>query len=46
VIGARWTSWFTLPHLAPGHYVLGCFLLDDRGVLHAATGMVAEFEVR
>jgi len=46
VIGAHWTSWFTLPHLAPGHYVLGCFLPDDRGVLHAAMGMVAEFEVQ
>ncbi len=45
VIGAHWTSWFTLPRLAPGHYVLGCFLPDDRGVLHAAMGMVAGFEV-
>jgi hypothetical protein len=45
VIGAHWTSWFTLPHLAPGHYVLGCFLPDDRGVLHAAMGMVAGFEL-
>jgi hypothetical protein len=46
VIGAHWTSWFTLPKLAPGRYVLGCFLPDDRGVLHAAMGMVAGFEVR
>jgi hypothetical protein len=46
VIGAHWTSWFTLPRLAPGRYVLGCFLPDDRGVLHAAMGMVAGFEVR
>jgi hypothetical protein len=45
VIGAHWTSWFTLPRLAPGHYVLGCFLPDDRGVLHADMGMVAGFEV-
>lgn len=45
VIGAHWTSWFTLPKLAPGRYVLGCFLPDDRGTLHAAMGMVAEFEV-
>ena len=46
VIGAHRTSWFTLPRLAPGHYVLGCFLPDDRGVLHAAMGMVAGFEVQ
>jgi hypothetical protein len=46
VIGAHWTSWFTLPRLAPGHYILGCFLPDDRGMLHAAMGMVAGFEVR
>jgi hypothetical protein len=45
VIGAHWTSWFTLPRLTRGHYVLGCFLPDDRGVLHAAMGMVAGFEV-
>lgn len=46
VIGAHWTSWFTLPRLAPGHYILGCFLPDNRGVLHAALGMVAGFEVQ
>jgi hypothetical protein len=46
VIGAHWTSWFTLPRLAAGHYILGCFLPDDRGMLHAAMGMVAGFEVR
>lgn len=46
VIGAHWTSWFTLPRLAPGRYVLGCFLPDDRGMLHAAMGMVAGFQVR
>ena len=46
VIGAHWTSWFTLRKLAPGRYVLGCFLPDDRGILHAAMGMVAGFEVR
>jgi hypothetical protein len=46
VTGAHWTSWFTLPKLAPGRYVLGCFLPDDRGVPHAAMGMVAGFEVR
>jgi hypothetical protein len=46
VTGARWTSWFTLPRLAPGRYVLGCFLPDDRGVLHVAMGMVAGFDVR
>lgn len=45
VIGAHWTSWFTLPRLVPGRYILGCFLPDDRGVLHAAMGMVAGFEV-
>jgi hypothetical protein len=45
VIGAHWTSWFRLPRLAPGQYILGCFLPDDRGVLHAAMGMVARFEV-
>jgi hypothetical protein len=45
VTGAHWTSWFTLPKLAPGRYVLGCFLPDDRGVPHAATGMVAGFQV-
>ena len=45
VIGAQWTSWFTLPRLAPGRYVLGCFLPDDHGMLHAAMGMVAGFEV-
>lgn len=46
VTGAHWTSWFTLPRLAPGRYVLGCFLPDGHGVLHAATGMVAGFKVR
>jgi len=46
VTGARWTSWFTLPKLAPGRYVLGCFLPDDHGMPHAAMGMVAGFEVR
>ena len=45
VIGAHWTSWFTLPRLAPGRYILGCFLPDDHGMLHAAMGMVAGFEV-
>jgi len=45
-IGAHWTSWFTLPRLAPGHYVFACFLPDERGVLHAAIGMVAGFVVR
>ena len=46
VIGPHWTSWFTLSRLAPGRYVLGCFLPDDRGVLHAAMGMIAGFQVR
>jgi hypothetical protein len=46
VIGAHWTSWFALPRLAPGHYVLGCFLPDDSGMLHVAMGMAAGFEVR
>lgn len=46
VIGGHWTSWFTLPKLAPGDYVLGCFLTDSRGMLHAAMGMVAGFVVR
>lgn len=46
VTGARWTSWFTQPKLAPGRYVLACFLPDDRGVPHAALGMVAGFEAR
>jgi hypothetical protein len=46
VIGAHWASWFTLPRLAPGRYILGCFLPDERGVLHVAMGMVAQFEVR
>jgi hypothetical protein len=45
VIGAKWTSWFTLRRLAPGRYVLGCFLPGDHGMLHAAMGMVAGFEV-
>jgi hypothetical protein len=45
VIGAHWTSWFRLPRLAPGRYVLGCFLPDAQGMLHAAMGMVAEFRV-
>jgi hypothetical protein len=46
VIGAHWTSWFTMPRLAPGRYVFACFLPDSRGVLHAAMGMVAGFTVR
>jgi hypothetical protein len=46
VIGAHWASWFTLPRLAPGRYILACFLPDERGVLHVAMGMVAQFEVR
>jgi len=46
VIGSHWTSWFRLPKLAPGRYVLGCFLPDERGMLHAAIGMVAGFVVR
>jgi hypothetical protein len=46
VTGAQWTSWFTLPKLAPGRYVLGCFLPDDHGMPHAAMGMVAGFAVR
>ena len=46
VIGPHWKSWFTLPTLAPGRYVLGCFLPDDHGMLHAAMGMVAGFQVR
>jgi hypothetical protein len=45
VIGPHWSSWFTLPRRAPGRYVLGCFLPDGRGVLHAAMGMVAGFVV-
>ena len=45
VIGAHWTSWFRLPKLAPGRYVLGCFLPAKDGMLHAAMGMVAEFKV-
>jgi hypothetical protein len=31
--------------LQAGRYVLACFLPDDRGVLHAADGMVAGFVV-
>jgi hypothetical protein len=46
VTGSHWATWFKLPKLAAGRYVLGCFLPDDRGVPHAATGMVAGFEVR
>jgi hypothetical protein len=46
VTGSHWASWFKLPKLAAGRYVLGCFLPDDRGVPHAATGMVAGFAVR
>lgn len=46
VIGAHWTSWFTLPKLPKGRYLFACFLPDDRGVLHAAMGMVAVFVVR
>lgn len=45
VIGAHWTSWFRLPKLPPGRYVLGCFLPDPGGTLHAADGMVAGFAV-
>ena len=45
VIGSHWTSWFRLPKLAPGRYVLGCFLPAKDGMLHAAMGMVAEFKV-
>jgi hypothetical protein len=44
-IGARWTSWFTLPKLPRGRYVLACFLPTDDGVLHAEIGMVADFAV-
>ena len=44
-IGGHWTSWFVQPGLPPGRYVLACFLPDDRGVPHAALGMVAGFEV-
>lgn len=46
VTGGSWTSWFTLPKLPRGRYVLGCFIPDDHGLLHAAAGMVAGFEVR
>lgn len=46
VIGPHWSSWFRLAKLEPGRYVLACFLPDDRGVLHAADGMVAGFVVR
>jgi hypothetical protein len=45
VIGAHWTSWFRLRALPPGRYVLGCFLPDPGGQLHAADGMVAGFVV-
>ena len=45
VIGAHWTSWFRLRKLPPGRYVLGCFLPDPGGALHAADGMVAGFAV-
>jgi hypothetical protein len=45
-IGARWTSWFTLPKLPRGRYVLACFLPTDDGVLHAEIGMVADFAVK
>ena len=46
VIGAHWSSWFRLQTLPPGRYVFACFLPDDRGVFHAAMGMVAQFVVR
>jgi len=45
-IGAHWTSWFTLPKLPPGRYLFGCFLPDDRGTLHIAMGMAADFVVQ
>jgi hypothetical protein len=45
VIGARWTSWFRMPSLTSGHYVLGCFLPDPSGHLHVADGMAAGFVV-
>jgi hypothetical protein len=47
VISAHRTGCFTLPRLAPGHYILGCFLFlpDDRGELYADLGMVGGFEV-
>ena len=46
VIGAGWTTWFTLPKLPRGHYVLACFIPTDHGVLHAELGMVADFAVQ
>lgn len=45
-IGARWTSWFTLPKLPPGRYLFGCFLPDSMGMLHIAMGMAADFVVK
>jgi hypothetical protein len=45
VIGAHWSSWFTLPKLPRGRYAFVCFLPDDRGVPHAAMGMVSQFAV-
>lgn len=37
-----WTSWFTLPKLAPGRYLFGCFLTNAHGMLHLAIGMAAD----
>jgi hypothetical protein len=45
VIGAHWTSWFRVQKLSPGRCVIGCFLPDPGGALHAADGMVAGFAV-
>ena len=45
VIGGHWSSWFKLRRLPPGRYVFACFLPDERGVLHAAMGMVSQFSV-
>jgi hypothetical protein len=47
VTSAHWTSWFTLPKLPAGRYVLACFLPDPgSNVPHAVEGMVAGFVVR
>jgi len=45
-LGGHAHAWFTIGHLAPGHYALVCFIPGPDGMPHVAMGMAAGFTVR
>ncbi len=45
-LGGHSHAWFTIGHLAAGHYAVVCFIPAPNGVPQVAMGMAAGFTVR